>query len=37
VGVPQFPLGSSLAVAAIGILALAGFMKFRSPRKPVPA
>ncbi len=37
VGVPQFPLGSGLAIAAIGILALAGFMRVRSPRKPVSA
>jgi hypothetical protein len=36
-GVPQFPLGSSLVVAAIGILALAAFTRVRAPRKPVPA
>ena len=36
-GVPQFPLSSGLAVAAIGMLALAAFMRVRAPRKSVPA
>jgi len=36
-GVPQFPLGSGLVVAAIGMLAFAAFMRIRGPRKSVPA
>ncbi|MGD0319588.1 MAG: hypothetical protein ABSB56_07830 [Nitrososphaerales archaeon] len=37
VGVPQFPPGSGLAAAAIGILLLAAFARVRSQRKPVAA
>jgi len=36
-GVPQFPLGSGLAVAAIGIIVLAAIMRVRAPRKAVRA
>jgi hypothetical protein len=36
-GVPQFPLGSGLAVVAVGIMMLSAFLRVRSSRKPVPA
>jgi hypothetical protein len=35
-GVPEFPVASGLAATAIGILALAVFLKMRAPRKLVP-